>query len=164
MTTVDYVRTGVLPAAFALLPGAMASVEAAAFLLAIGLQESAFDARYQHKGPARGFWQFEIAGVRGVLEHPRTIVPIGKALTTLCYPSTLEPVEYQAALTDNDTLAACFARCLLWTLPEALPGPDEAPLAWRQYRRAWRPGTPRPETWQANYTAAWTLVRTSEET
>lgn len=165
MTTLTYVQTCVIPAAFALLPAPMRSDKATAFLLAIGLQESEFETRHQgSSGPARGFWQFEISGTRAVLDHPQTIVPIASVLETLRYPSTLEPVDVFAALTDQDVLAACFARCLLWTLPESLPGPEEAPLAWRQYRRTWRPGKPRPETWQGNYTAAWALVHASEGT
>jgi hypothetical protein len=156
---IDQIRSFILPAAFALLPLPMRSIEATAFLLAIGLQESQFEVRFQHGGPARGFWQFEIAGVRGVLEHPQTIVPIGEACETLRYPHTLEAVDLHLALTHNDILAACFARCLLWTLPEKLPEPDQAVVAWSQYRRTWRPGTPRVEMWRENYAAGWTLAR-----
>lgn len=156
---IELIRTFVIPAAYAVLPPMMRSPKATAQLLAIGLQESKFRARAQRKGPARGFWQFEVAGVKGVLAHDDTIVPIGLALEALCYPPTLEPAEIQRALADNDVLAACFARCLLWTLPEALPGPDEPSNAWEQYLRAWRPGRPRPAVWGANYDAAWRLVQ-----
>lgn len=158
---IDQVRLFVLPAAFALLPLPMRSIEATALLLAIGLQESRFELRRQvGGGPARGFWQFEVPGVREVLTHPQTIVPIGQVVDTLRYGTAADEAVYlQRAIGDNDTLAACFARCLLWTLPEKLPEPDQAVVAWSQYRRTWRPGKPRVETWRENYAAGWTLAR-----
>lgn len=158
---IDQVRNFVLPAAFALLPLPMRSIEATALLLAIGLQESRFEARHQvGGGPACGFWEFEVPGVREVLTHPQTRGPITQALGVLRYGSAADEAVYlQKALTHNDVLAACFARCLLWTLPEKLPEPDEAVVAWSQYRRTWHPGTPRVETWRENYAAGWTLAR-----
>ena len=69
-------------AALRILPSAMDSVQARVMLLAIGLQESRFIHRFQivhgkpgAKGPARGFWQFELGsrasrgGVWGVFLH-----------------------------------------------------------------------------------------------
>lgn len=157
---IDQVRSFVLPAAFALLPFPMRSIEATALLLAIGLQESKFESRHQiGGGPARGFWQFELPSVREVLTNPHAIA-ISDVLETLRYSAAADDAVFlQRALTDNDVLAACFARCLLWTLPEKLPEPDQAVVAWSQYRRTWRPGQPRVETWRENYAAGWTLAR-----
>jgi hypothetical protein len=100
--------------------------------------------------------------VRAVLEHERTMVPIALALESLCYPHTQEISEMHRSITDNDTLAACFARCLLWALPTALPGRDEAD-GWRQYLDGWRPGAPRPATWRANFARAWEMVDRPED-
>ena len=62
------------------------------------------------------------------------------------------------ALADNDILACAFARLLLWTLPDALPGRDDAVVGWSQYRRTWRPGTPHPEPWAGHWKPAWELL------
>lgn len=143
---------------------------ARAMLLAIALQESDFIHRQQlignHrnwweslKGPATSFWQFERIGIRGVLEHHTTGPLIREVLDTLGYPEDVGTIH--TAVTHNDILAACFARLLLWQVPQALPGPDQASEAWRQYLRAWRPGKPRPERWQSRYHTAWNIVERS---
>lgn len=149
-----------LPAAFALLPGPMGTPPASAMLLAIGLQESKFRARRQWEmGPARGFWQFERIAVAEVLRHPLTQLPVAKALEGLCYSRALGDVGIcYALLEDNDTLAAIFARLLLWRLPTALPAKQATAAAWGQYLEAWRPGRERPTTWPANYVEAWARV------
>src|SRR5262249_10314350 len=134
------------------------SREAYALLLAIGLQETGFRARQQDgDGPARSFWQFERPGVDQVLLHENTRAPIGFVLRTLRY-SVTDSETILHALEDNDVLAACFARCLLWTLPDALPKSTEAPAAWRMYLDGWKPGKPRVETWKPYYQTAWSLV------
>lgn len=148
----------IIPAAFSILPAAMASNEAHAMLLAIGLQESRFRERRQHRGPARGFWQFEEGGVRGVLEHESTHVAIAQAMVTIRYDHTLDPDLVLAALEFSDVLAAAFARCLLWTHPDRMPGPAGSAEAWAIYLDTWRPGKPRRETWGACYSDAWTLT------
>jgi len=61
-------------------------------------------------------------------------------------------------LEHNDTLAAAFARCLLWTLPDNLPGEHDPADGWRCYVKAWRPGKPNPETWDNFYQRAWALT------
>lgn len=160
---IDIIGGYVLPAAFAVLPPAMYSREAAALLLAIGLQESGFAARRQLGGPARSFWQFEVAGVRGVLEHSKSAAPIAGALAALRYPAIVDdPATVLAALEHNDVLAACFARCLLWTLPFSLPAPEAAGGGWQLYLEAWRPGKPRFATWNAHYADAWGWVRNQQ--
>lgn len=165
MTTLEHLRDYVLPAAYALLPAPMASVEASALVLAIALQESRLTHRRQIGGPARGFLQFERAGVRGVLRHAASRPAIVSVLRTLQYQPEDEDAAY-LAIEHNDVLAVCFGRCLLWTLPGRLPGPDEAALGWNQYLDAWQPGKPHRETWDGCYRDAWTHVlhgRTPEQ-
>jgi len=156
---IDHVLHYTLPAAYSLLPKPMDSPAASALLLAIGLQESEFLYRRQVNGPARGFWQFERAGVIGVCTHPRSAPHVEHVLrylrdsdavgnASLCHP----------LLEQQDTIAACFARLLLWTLVEPLPRRDEPERGWAQYLAAWRPGMPRPVEWAANYQEAWERV------
>ncbi len=148
----------VLPAAYALLPGRMSSPAATATVLAIGLQESGFAARRQKgRGPARGFWQFEEGGgVKGVLAHALTAEFARHACAVLVVAPT--PAAVWTALEFNDTLAAAFARLLLWTVPAALGGPHEAGKAWGQYLEAWQPGRPREASWAGCYAEAWRIV------
>lgn len=156
---IDHVLAYTLPAAYALLPQGMRSQEATALLLAIGLQESRFTHRRQVNGPARSFWQFEIGGLRGVLHHQASRPALLEVLASLRYPPDRDPALTFVAIEHNDTLAACCARCLLWTLPGPLPGPGEPAEGWRQYLEAWRPGRPVHETWYGHYTMAWSAVR-----
>ncbi len=140
-----------------LLPARMDSDEAKAMLIAIALQESRFEHRAQVKGPARGFWQFEMGGgVRGVLNNKVSQPHIRKVLDVLCY-DYLPDTSYEA-IKNNDVLACAYARLLLWTLADALPGRDEAEEAWEQYTSAWRPGKPHRETWDQFFLTAWQTV------
>lgn len=155
---IDHVLAYTLPAAYSLLPKALASPEATAMLLAIGCQESGFQFRRQMGGPAKSFWQFEAnGGTRGVLEHPITRTTIRYVLRELQYDIHEAGLIHQA-LEHNDTLAACFARCLLWTVPEPLPGPNDWQSGWDQYMEAWRPGKPHKEAWPVNFSIAWGAV------
>ncbi len=132
------------------LPTEMLSDEAVTMLLAIGYQESRFEHRRQIKGPARGFWQFEHGGgVFGVLNNPATSRYAEDVCEDLCYST--DPDSVYAALADNDILAACFARLLLWTLPMPLPELGDEDEAWEQYIEAWRPGKPHRKTWGDSY-------------
>lgn len=149
--------TLVYEAAFELLPPRMDSPAARAILTTIGRQESRFEHRIQlignHrrwweslKGPARGMWQFERAGVRGVLQHPASRDHARQVLEALRYPAKVRVIH--RALAHNDILACCIARLLLWTDPHALPTPAApASESWAYYLRTWRPGKPKPETW-----------------
>jgi hypothetical protein len=164
---IDQVLRFTLPATRALLPtGMMESPRAWAMLIATGLQDSKFlerrqvvDVAKRTYGPARGFWQFERnGGTAGVLQHHRTREHALQVLKDLRYPHSHSAREVHYLLHDNDVLACCFARLLLWTLPGRLP-PRQAPLeGWRQYLEAWRPGDPHPETWETYYGHAWSLV------
>lgn len=142
---IELIRSVVIPAAFTMLPAAMSSPEAVRMLLAIGWQESRFLHRRQLGGPARGFWQFETSGVRGVLAHPESKKPVRDALMLLRYPYEPTPHGCHAAIEHNDLLACVFARLYLWTLPDPLPHTADA--AWRQYLAVWRPGKPHPDSW-----------------
>lgn len=147
----DFTQRHTIPAAYSLLPSAMESDAATAMLLAIGLQESRFKHRQQIGGPAQGWWQFERGGgVIGVLSHDATKQHASEVCEILGYKPNSWVVY--GVLADNDVLAACFARLLLWTLPAPLP--TDADEAWRQYLEAWRPGKPHPATWPRNYAAA----------
>jgi hypothetical protein len=142
----------ILTPALSLLPERMASVPARAMLIAICLQESGLIHRQQIGGPARGFPQFEKAGILGVLTHHATADLARHVCSELAYQPNVD--EVHAAIRDNDLLAACFARLLLWTVPAALPGPDQPDVGWDQYTRAWRPGRPRRELWDDNWERA----------
>lgn len=139
----------------ALLPQAMDSPAAKAMLITIAMQESRWDERRQIGGPARSFWQFESAGIVGVLTHPASQPLIYSVLDRLDYDHAV--ATSYAAIEHNDVLAFAYARCLLWTVPAALPQKDEAHKGWTQYLQAWRPGKPRPETWNSFFAHAWVL-------
>jgi hypothetical protein len=155
----------VLPDAFSLLPGQMDSREARAMLIAIGLQESDFNARRQGGrgtapgfGPARGFWQFEKMGGVAEILHNTTTGPIIKPICEmLLYDPT--PATCHAAIEHNDVLATCFARLLLWVDPRALPSPIEVNKGWRIYNANWRPGKPHPEKWPECFAEGWRIVQ-----
>lgn len=157
---IEQVVRYILPAAFSVVPSRLGSVEAAALLTAIGLQESHFEERRQRAGgPARGFWQFEVAGILGVDRHPRARAVLGGALMLLRYRRDLSVQDIYAAIEHNDVLAAVLARCLLLTHPDALPAEDQPDVGWRIYLATWRPGQPKPCTWPALYTDAWSRQR-----
>lgn len=155
MSAERFVSNEVFGAAFPLLPDRMDSKEARAMLVAIGLQESRFTHRRQIGGPARGWWQFEQGGVNGVLTHAQTKIPIGSVLDMMVYDH--EPATSYNAIADNDILACCYARLLLFTHPKALPLVGNYEYAWAYYTWLWRPGAPHRETWDAFYDEAWAL-------
>ncbi|MDN5924630.1 MAG: hypothetical protein L0H70_06475 [Xanthomonadales bacterium] len=136
-----------------LLPGRFDTPAARAMLLAIGAQESGFRERIQVGGPARGYWQFEQGGgVHCVLTHSASRMQ-AKAC---CLMRAVAPVasDVYAALASDDLLACAFARLLLWTDPDPLPGLGDVDKAWAYYRHLWRPGYPHAEAWQLNYCGA----------
>lgn len=129
------------------------TTEARVMLLAIGLQESRFEYRRQIGGPARGFWQFERGGgVVGVLTHSVS----KQRASVLCAARGISatPSAVYDALEHDDVLAAGFARLLLLTDPNPLPGVGDVDGAWTYYLRNWRPGKPHPKTWPALYARA----------
>lgn len=129
---------------------ALDTTAARVMLLAIGLQESRFEHRRQVRGPARGFWQFEVGGgVNGVLHHVASKIMAASLCEALSYEP--EAAGIYTALADNDVLAAGFARLLLWTDARPLPRIGDYDGAWEYYLRNWWPGKPRPETWVGFY-------------
>lgn len=153
-----------IDAGLALLPRQMSSPDARALLYAIGLQESLFkhraqvvDGRPKAKGPARGFWQFERGGgCRGVITH-------AASRYWMHHVCTRRNVAFNArslwnAIEHDDVLAAAAARLLLFTDPKKLPARGDERGAWNLYKRVWRPGKPKPETWPACYAYALLLV------
>lgn len=156
MIVLDVIQHEAIGPALALLPPKMDTTAARVMLLAIGLQESRFLYRAQkvvgkpyEKGPARGFWQMECGGgVHVVMTHPAT-KDLAKAICDVRKVS-FEQELVHARLEDDDTLAAAFARLLLWADRLPLPEPDaDHEFAWLCYLRNWRPGAPRRETWDS---------------
>ena len=151
-----FIRNALEPA-LALLPVTMDTPNARAMVIAICLQESRLEHRHQIGGPAHGYAQFEMGGgVRGVLTHPASKPHILAVLKELDY--TPDVGECYAAIEHNDILAVCFARLLLYTLPDLLPVRNEPEMGWNQYIKAWRPGKPHREFWNENYAHAWEAV------
>mgnify|MGYP001033729598 CR=1 FL=1 len=148
---------GSINQALILLPDRMDSAAARTMLFAIAYQESAMQHRRQVGGPARGYWQFEQGGgVRGVLNHPTSMVHIRGVLAALNYGSGATSAECYIAIEHNDILAAAFARLLLWT--DAEPLPTDADGGWDLYLRTWRPGKPHPDKWPGNFQKAQSAV------
>lgn len=137
--------SAIIPA-LALLPEKMDTPAARVLLVAIGLQESALEARVQKArtpgaapGPARGLWQFERAGgVQGVLRHPATSALAKRLCDTRGVP--VDATAVWAGFEYDDVLAAGFARLLLWSDPQPLPAVTDEARAWQLYLRTWRPG------------------------
>jgi hypothetical protein len=146
----------VYKATIALLPPSLENPAAKAMLIAIAMQESRWDERRQIGGPARGFFQFEIAGIRSVLNHRASQPIIHAVLDRLDYDHA--PLTSFTAIEHNDVLAFAYARCLLWTLPAPLPLRGEADEGWEQYIAAWRPGKPHRASWGKFFSDAWNIV------
>lgn len=137
----------------ALLPPAMDSLQAWAMLYAIASQESRLDNRRQIGGPARGFWQFELGGINGVLNHAASKPLIRGVLDRLDYDYA--PATSYTAIEHNDVLAFTYARLLLYTEPCVLPAQNQRDEGWRQYIDGWRPGAPHRATWNTFFDDAW---------
>jgi hypothetical protein len=140
------------------LTGVKSDDRARVLSLAIAGQESAWEHRLQIGGPARSFWQFERGGgVAGVLSHPSSRDKIKAVCAALGVPCDVSTVYREMA--DNDVLAACMARLLLYTDPAALPAVGDVDAGWAYYLRNWRPGKPHPQTWPLRYAKAKELIR-----
>jgi hypothetical protein len=143
------------------LSGVKSDDRARVLSLAIAGQESAWQYRLQIGGPARSFWQFEKGGgVHGVLTHPASrdkIKAVCAELGVSCDTATV-----YRDMADNDILAACMARLLLFTDAAALPAVGEVEAGWQYYLRNWRPGMPHPEAWPGRYATAMGVVHDTE--
>lgn len=155
--------------AMGLLPTAMDTPQARVMLLSIGLQESRFEYRYQivqgrpgAKGPARGFWQFELGtaasrgGVWGVYLHPASRYWL--SIVCAARGVQFEPRAIWEQLETDDVLAAAVARLMLFTDSRRLPAVGDAQGGWLLYVSTWRPGKPHPETWPALHAQAREVV------
>lgn len=152
MTPAEYLHTAIRPA-LAKLPQKMRSVEAEMLVLAIALQESDLRHRLQIGGPARGYPQFELIGIRGVMEHPASQRHATALCAVLDIPAA--PETAYEAIAWHDILSAGFSRLCLWRDPAALPNESEMDKAWEYYLRSWGPGRPKPDKWAANWNKAW---------
>lgn len=122
-------------------------------LLAIALQESGCCHRWQIRGPARGYWQFERGGgLLGVLQHPATDDKIRRLCVDLNLQTDIDALW--TALPYSELLQVACARLLLWSDPRGLPAVGEQAEAWQFYLRNWRPGKPHPVAWPRNYCRA----------
>lgn len=137
-----------------LLPRAMDTLSARAMLVAIAMQESGLRHRKQVRGPARGWWQFEVIGLAEVLRHPAS-APHAAALVDALGYSDAPPVELHHALEHCDALAAAVARLALYRYAKPLPLLSAPPMeAWEQYQAIWAPGKPHPDRWPTCWQAA----------
>ena len=152
MTPETFIVVGARPA-LSILPTKLSSQAGLALVLAICMQESRLEHRRQIGGPARGFPQFELGGIKGVLNHKASQPLIRTVLDRLDY--SYEPMISYAAIEHNDVLAFAYARCLLWVNPGPLPTRDNPQEGWDQYIFGWRPGKPHRATWDELYKKAW---------
>lgn len=156
--SLDHARRLIVEQAYAeVLPAKYRCDEATVLLLAIGLQESRFRTRQQIGGPARGFWQFEKGGIRGVLDHEATAATARAVCQSRGIMPTVQSVY--ARMLEDDLLGCAFARLLLYTDPAPLPKLGQREAAWAYYVRNWRPGKPHPGTWPTLYSDALAEMR-----
>jgi hypothetical protein len=134
------------------------SPEARVMLLAIGLQESKFEARRQGGGgPARGFWQMEKPTVGLVLNNRAS----ADYAASVCSLRNVAPYADSVwrKLEFDDVLAAALARLDLWDNPRSLPGLGRGAEAWAYYIQTWGPGRPHARSWNGYYAQALEVVR-----
>lgn len=132
--------------AYTHLPEKMASKDATVFLLAIGLEESNLEHRWQvvnprkpsAMGPARSFWQFEVGGLRGVFNHRSSGAHARLVARDYSVKGEAQDVHAVMHLAKFDGLSAAMARLLCWTDPK--PVPKNAEQALDRYLWLWRPG------------------------
>ena len=144
----------VIEPGLALLPSYMVSDEARVLLMATAGQESGLSVRKQAGGPARGYWQFEPAGVSGVSASNGA-----SFLQGVCATLDVRWADVSTAIEYNDPLACVVARLCLWADPAPLPAIGNKSGAWSYYMNAWRPGKPAPSRWDVAYATALSVVR-----
>lgn len=166
----EVVHRCLVAATLSIFPHEFNTPRAQAMLLAIGLQESKFEARRQlvagekrwwkSQGPAVGYWQNERIGIQGIMEHRRAGPLLEQVCGELGYPFDLD-VLYDAVKYDN-ILAVVIARLMLWVHPDPLPDESDVAAAWHYYIRTWRPGKPHADRWAENYSRAWAIVHAEQ--
>lgn len=129
--------------AYTHLPKMMDSKYATIFLLAIGLEESNLEHRWQvikskAMGPARSFWQFEEGGLRGVFNHKSSGAHAREVARAYNVKTEAHDVYSVMHLEKYDGLSAAMARLLCYTDPQAVP--KNAEQALDRYLWLWRPG------------------------
>lgn len=154
--TLDDVVSSILEPALAVLPARFDTPQARVMLLATGLQESGFTCEDQVGGPAHGYWQFEVNGVRAVMSFAGTAA-LAQSVARHA-DVQFDATSIYASLDHNDQLACQFARLLLWSAPGPLPALGASDAAWSLYQSCWRPGRPRPADWLSNYQQALATV------
>lgn len=161
--TPDALVREVIAPALAYFPTAWASREAVVLLVAIAIQESNLETRRQgtatQPGPARGLWQFEVAGADGVLHHPQTHAYAVALCREARIPASAGAIHRRVEL--DDLLACRIARLLLRSDSAPLPAADlrSEAAAFAYYLRNWRPGAARTPQGRAKcakrFAAAW---------
>lgn len=153
---------GAINEALSLLPPKWDTETARVCHAAIGYQETKYKNRRQlikvngvlkEAGPACGYWQFEKGGaVKGLMQFGGLVTSKAMQVCNVRgVPWRLDDVWL--ALSQDDVLAAAFARLLMYTDPKPLPTTQQA--AWDFYLATWRPGKPHPEDWPA----AWAFAK-----
>lgn len=126
-------------------------------LVAVALQESAGCHLLQHgqRGPmtkyARGLWQFERIGIKGLAEHRAALRCIDQLNPLLGVELRTDPERLWRRQTWRPDWSAVLARALLWTYPAPLP--DNESEGWTQYTALWRPGKPNRTRWHEAWKA-----------
>lgn len=155
MLTTDALEKIVEPTYACLLPGRFASREASVLLLAIGLQESGFQARQPGRdGAGRGYWRMEQRAVHAVLGTESTRL----TARAVCLLRALAPTDGDVyrGIGHDDMLAFALARLLLWTEGTKLPSVGDADGAFRAYQRCWPGAT--SDGWAEHYALAMRVV------
>jgi hypothetical protein len=157
MTPDTYISVGIDPA-LKLLPSRFDTRNARAMMMAIAWQESELKERTQlERGPARGYPQFELSGLIGVLKHQATAPAAAAFIHELDY-SDLNPTQLHAVMQWDTVLMAGMTRLNLWWHTASLPNQDQRAEGWSYYMFCWRPGRPRPEHWPESWTVGWDSV------
>lgn len=130
-----------------------ASDRARVLLLAIAGQESDWrDIQQFGDGPGAGPWQFEPETISEILHNPAS----RDMALAVCRAVYLVPVaaSLHVHIIADPNLAVAFARLDLWCDAAPLPPLFSSYDAWESYLRIWRPGTPRPDRWEAIWEGA----------
>jgi hypothetical protein len=147
----------VIEPGLSLLPNYMTSDAARVILMAIAIQESNIAARAQIGGPARGYWQFESAGVEAVLKQTPSLAQA--VLDTCDIPLT----SAAAAIEYNDPVACAFARLMLWYDAAPLPPVSDTAGCYEYYLKNWRPGKPDESRWPTAFATAISTVSAGKQ-
>jgi len=131
-------------------------------LLAIAGQESGWQNIPQGGGgPGRGPWQFEPETCKELMFNPESAA----FYTKICMALSIVPSRTYDGLLAHPNLAVSLARLDLWCNPNPLPEVGDQEAAWEYYLETWRPGSPGPDRWPANYQAAMAAMKlTGEQT